>query len=88
VTCEFRLFLILEKCIMKYLIVDVDLAHLWLHPLTHLLLQCLILVISLFSNLHDTRLFNEIRELKWSLVHASLVLKVPSLLAPVSGDWH
>ena len=35
------LLLILKESVMEHLIVNVDLAHLWLHAFSHLLLKCL-----------------------------------------------
>ena len=41
VSSRLWLLLVLKEGIMKDLIVNVNLAHLWLHALSHLLLECL-----------------------------------------------
>jgi len=50
------------------------------------LLESLVFIIGLLSNLGDTCLLDEVRELKGGLVDSSLVLEVSSLLAPMAGN--
>lgn len=85
---ELGLLLVFEEGVMKDLVVNVDLSHLRLHPLPHLLLQTLVLVSSLLSHLGDPCLLNEVWQLEGCLMDAPLVLKVPPLLAPMPRHRH
>jgi hypothetical protein len=84
--CKLWLFLVLEKGVMKNLIVNINLSHFRLHAFSHLLFQSLVFVAGLLTDFCNSCLFNEVRQLKWCLVHSSLVLEVSSLLTPVTRD--
>ena len=72
------------------MIINLYLAHLWLHSLSHLLLECLSIVglTGLLTEFADSGLFDEVWQLEGDLVDATLVLEVAALLSPVSGDWN
>ena len=82
--------LVLKEGIVQHLVVYLNLAHLRLHSLSHLLLQCFSLVClsSLLPQLTDARLFNEIRQLEWYLVYTALILQISALLGPMARDRH
>ena len=82
--------LVLEEGIVQHLVINVDLAHLWLHSLPHLLLErlCIVRLACLLAELADSGLLDEVRQLEWYLVDAALVLEIAALLCPVSGDRH
>ena len=84
------LALIFEESIVQYLIVNVDFAHLWLHTLAHFLLQSLrfISFSRLLPQLRNASLLDEVRQLEWNFVDASLVLQVAAFLSPVARDRH
>ena len=84
------LLLILKESVMEHLIVNVDLAHLWLHAFSHLLLKCLgfIGLRCFLSQLANSCLLDEVRKLEWDLVNASLVLEIATLLGPMAGNWN
>jgi len=88
VMSQLGLLLILKEGIMQNLIINVDLTHLRLHSLSHLLLKSLVFVVGLLSDLGDTCLFDKVRELKGRFMHTSLILEVSSLLAPMSGHGY
>ena len=84
------LFLVFEKRIMKYLVIYVYFAHLWLHSFSHLLLESFSIVssTSLFSELANTCLLDKVRQFERYLVYTSFILQISPLLGPVSRDWH
>lgn len=81
---EFGFGLVLEEGIMKHLIVNLYLAHLRGHTLTHLLLERLASIISLLSEFANTSLLDIIWQFEGDLVNTALILKISSLLAPVA----
>ena len=85
-----RLLLVLKEGIMKHLIVNVDFAHLRLHALSHLLLECLSFVSlgCLLPQLANPCLLYEVWQLEWNLMNASLVLEIAAFLGPVSRYRH
>ena len=85
-----RFLLILEEGIVQDLIVNINLAHLRLHSLPHLLLQRLGFVglCRLLTQLADASLLNEVWKLEGDLVDASLVLQVATLLGPMPRYRH
>jgi hypothetical protein len=85
---KLRFLLILKESIMQNLIININFTHFGLHSFPHLLFECFILIICLISNFCNTSLFNEIRKFKWCFVNTSFILKISSLLAPVSRNRH
>mmetsp|Transcript_38054 Transcript_38054/g.98767 ORF Transcript_38054/g.98767 Transcript_38054/m.98767 type:complete len:285 (+) Transcript_38054:1125-1979(+) len=75
---------------MQHLVVDVHLAHLWLHAIALLLLQLLLVLLLLvrLPHLADACGLNKIRQLEDGLLNAALALQELALLRPVQRDRH
>lgn len=84
------LLLVLEEGVVQDLVVNLNLAHLRLHALPHLLLERLgiVCLASLLTKSTDSCLLDEVRQLEGYLVYATLVLQVAALLRPVPRNWH
>ena len=87
---RFWLLLVFKEGIVKHLIINVDLAHLRLHTLPHLLLECLSFVSfgCFLPKLADACLLYEVRQLEGNLMNASLVLEIAAFLGPMSRYRH
>ena len=85
-----RLLLVLKEGIVKHLIVNVDFAHLRLHALSHLLLECLSFVSlgCLLPQLADPGLLYEVWQLERNLMNTSLVLEIAAFLSPMPWYRH
>lgn len=80
--------LVSEERIVQLLVVDINLAHLGLHPLPRLGLQLgrILLLLDRVPELHDSRVLDKIRQVKWHLLNTALALEVLPLLVPVRRD--
>jgi hypothetical protein len=88
--CGLWLLLVLKKRVVEYLVVNINLAHLWLHSLPHFLFQSLgfVCLRCFLSQLTDAGLLNEVWQLERDFMDAAFVLQIAPLLSPVSRHWH
>jgi len=84
----------LEECIVQFLVIKIQSAHLWLPTFARLVLQptrvfaFIANCSSSLTHLHNSSCFNVIGQIKRRFQDATLILEVLFLLRPMPRNWN